>query len=52
MSSVATEALRYAAFTDGGRGGNPAGIVGRPNRLLVEVPADSDRVLVTGAAHA
>lgn len=27
MSGEATEALRYAAFTDGGRGGNPAGIV-------------------------
>lgn len=27
MSSTATEALRYAAFTDAGRGGNPAGIV-------------------------
>lgn len=27
MSSEATQALRYAAFTDGGRGGNPAGIV-------------------------
>lgn len=27
MSLPATEALRYAAFTDGRRGGNPAGIV-------------------------
>jgi PhzF family phenazine biosynthesis protein len=26
-SSASTGALRYAAFTDGGRGGNPAGIV-------------------------
>ena len=51
-----TEVLRYAAFTDGGRGGNPAGIVldarGLADAEMLAIAADvgySETAFLTGA---
>lgn len=44
MSGAAVEALRHAAFTDGGRGGNPAGIVLDAGHL-----DDPDRLAIAAA---